>query len=188
MNFFTRLFGLKSNLDNQTQGINAATGDIATADIPENLFVESAAPESQNTTAEPKTIVDDFLDQDFVTAGARDGFNFHSNEILKARKKEIKSRFTFAIDQTMQDKRQSRLHLENFRVEMAGISDEMEAKLTNTVREMDFALDTLNQQKELSSMDEGWVMTCLRKYHSGFLQGMRDYIESESLFGSTKIL
>lgn len=188
MNFFTRLFGSKINLNNQAQGINAANAEVATAVIPENLFVESAAPESPNATAEPKTIVNDFLDQDFVHAGARDGFNFHSNEILESRKKEIKSRFSLVIDQAIQDKRQSRLQIENLRVEMAGISDEMEDKLANTIREMDHTLETLRQQKELTSMDEGWVMTCLRKYHSGFLQGMRDYIESESLFGSTKIL
>lgn len=188
MNFFTRLFGLKSNMENQTQSSNAANVDAATTVIPENLFTESAAPEYQNATAEPKTIVNDFLDQDFATTGARDGFNFHSNEILVARKKEIKSRFSLAIDQAIQDKRQSRLKIENLQVEMAGISDEMEDKLANTIREMDHTLETLRQQKGLASMDEGWVMTCLRKYHNGFLQGMRDYIESESLFGSTKIL
>lgn len=188
MNIFTRIFGSKTNLNNQAQGTNAANVDVATAVIPENLFVESAAPESPNAAAEPKTIVNDFLDQDYVQAGARDGFNFHSNEILESRKKEIKSRFSLVIDQAIQDKRQSRLQIENLRVEMAGISDEIEDKLANTVREMDHTLDTLRQQKELASLDEGWVMTCLRKYHSGFLQGMRDYIESESLFGSTKIL
>lgn len=175
-------------MDNQTQTLSPVVADAVTHVIPENLFVDTAAPESPNAKPEPKTIVNDFLDQDFVSAGARDGFNFHSNEILESRKKEIKSRFSHVIDQSIQDKRQSRLQIENLRVEMAGISDEMEDKLANTIREMDHTLETLRQQKELASMDEGWVMTCLRRYHSGFLQGMRDYIESESLFGSTKIL
>jgi len=188
MNIFTRLFGSKTNLNSQAQGITAANAEVTTAVIPENLFVEATAPESPNSSVEAKSIVNDFLDQDFIGAGARDGFNFHSTEFLESKKKEIKSRFSFMIDQAILDKRQSRLQLENFLVEIGGISEETEDKLSNTIREMDHTLDTLRQQKELASMDEGWVMSCLRKYHTGFAQGMRDYVESESLFGSTKIL
>lgn len=188
MNFFTRLFGSRPNLDNQAHGINTANVDVAAAVIPENLFVASAAPETPSAIEALKTIVNDFLDQDFFSAGSRDGFNFHSNEILESRKKEIKSRFILIMDQAIQEKRQNRLQLENLRVDMAGISDELEEKLNNTVGEMDHSLETLKQQKELASLDEGWVMTCIRKYHNGCLQGMRDYIESESLFGSSNIL
>jgi len=142
-------------------------------EIPADLFIDENPPASGLNTPVAKNILNEFLDQDYCKIGARDAFNFHSNEMMEARKKEIRSGFLLKLDQAIQ--------------EMVNVSTELKDQLGNSLEEIDNSISTLQLQKELSAMDEGWVMGPLRQYHTGYLQGMRDYMESEAILSSTNI-
>ncbi len=187
MNLIARLFRNRPNLSQPIEIPTAGTPTVKEEGIPADLFIDDNPPASGQNLPVVKNILNDFLEQDYCKIGARDAFNFHSNEMMEARKKEIRSGFLLKLDQSIQEKRSKRLHLQNLCVEMVNVSTELKDQLGNSLEEIDNSISTLQLQKELSAMDEGWVMGPLRQYHSGYLQGMRDYIESEAILSSTSI-
>jgi len=187
MNLIARLFGPRPNLAQLTDTTMTGTPSAKENEIPADLFIDENPPASGLNTPVAKNILNEFLDQDYCKIGARDAFNFHSNEMMEARKKEIRSGFLLKLDQAIQEKRSKRLHLQNLFVEMVNVSTELKDQLGNSLEEIDNSISTLQLQKELSAMDEGWVMGPLRQYHTGYLQGMRDYMESEAILSSTNI-
>jgi hypothetical protein len=187
MSLITRLFGPRPKTPQQSDVVPSVVTPSTEETMPTDLFVDNNAPVSESASPEQINIVGDFLDQDFFNLGARDAFNFHSNELLESRKKEIKSQFNYHLDRAIQEKRTKRLQLENLFVEMSPVSGELKDKLVNSINELDHSLELLQQQKELAALDEGWVMSPVRKYHTGFLQGMHDYLDTEKLLLSSNI-
>lgn len=188
MNLITRLFGSKNSTPNQTLANGVKVNEVLPADaLPMDLFIDRTPPSPNGMVTAQRSIVSDFMDEDFFTAGAGDGYNFHSTEILEARKKEIRSRFLYMIDQAIGEKKSKRLNLQNLLIDIEAISTEMKERVKNTINELEDVIDTLSIQKELSGIDEGWVIGPVRKYHLGFLQGMKDYVDTEVLIGSTNI-
>ena len=160
----------------------------AIPNIPENLFIDKNQPEIMEEIPEVETSLKKFLDKNHQGYGERDGYRCHSLVMLESSKKQIKSEFRLIIDQMLQEKQLRVFELKQLIVQLSGISETTIQQLRNNIDELQSAIEVLEKQKLLSSEDEGWVMVAVHSYHIGFMVGLEDYIQSESLLNSFKNL
>lgn len=149
-----------------------------------DLFVDSTPPHSAATTnpkeAQP-TKLTLFLNKDYWNLGRRDGYLYHTAESFAIWKKKTKAEFQLVVDQLIQDKSTQRLTLLNHIVSIGTMHDATSSQLTNAIREVESDIERLTTQKELSAVDEGWIMSVLHGYQLGFTQGLKEYVEGEAL-------
>lgn len=152
---------------------------------PFNLFIDDEAPQL-NEVVEQQNMIILFLNRNYHSMGTNDGYEYHSHDTLDKGLKKIKAEFQRIVDQSIQEKLQSRLQMKNLIVDVTKISDDTRLKLENTVEELNTSLALLQKQKELSAENEGWVMNAIHNYHQGFVQGLNDFIAGENFLNSIK--
>lgn len=118
--------------------------------------------------------------------GINDGFEYHSIELLKIGKRKILTEFQFSLDKEIQHKYDCLLRMKHLIVDVKDISAATKEKLELTIHDLNSSLSLLESQKELSALEEGWVMNAIHAYHQGFIQGLNDYIEGEEFLNSVK--
>ena len=89
MNLIARLFRNRPNLSQPTEIPTAWTPTVKEEGIPADLFIDDNPPASGHTLPVVKNIVNDFLSHEYCTIGSREGVNYHCNEPMEARKKEL---------------------------------------------------------------------------------------------------
>lgn len=153
---------------------------------PIDLFIDNEPPqgEQQKIASESKSKISTFLERNYHSIGFNDGYEYHSYETLEIGKKKIRSEFQLIIDQMIIEKSEKRLQLKMMIVNVEKIADETRRNLELTIDELNTSIELLYKQKELSSENEGWVMSAIHSYHQGFVQGLNDFIASENLLGS----
>ncbi|WP_323027486.1 hypothetical protein [Gelidibacter japonicus] len=146
------------------------------------LFIDSSIPNEPGATEKISTnSINIFLNKNYYQNGINDGFSMHSNEAAHSRKQAIKSDFRNLLVQLINQNKEDILHLTNSTVEVANLSLELKEKLENKIQFLSNQIDEYNQQMELSSQNEGLVMSAIHNYHQGFLSGMKSYLEMENL-------
>ena len=153
---------------------------------PVDLFIDNEAPKLELVVENTQSKINQFLDRNYHLKGTYDGYEYHTYESLETAKKKIRAGFQLVVDQIIQEKFEMRLQLRNMIVDVNKISDGARQKLENTVEELNASLSLLQEQKELSAENEGWVMNAIHSYHEGFIQGLNDYIAGENLLNSIK--
>ncbi len=190
MNIFSKLFGKKqTTVLNTTPFSDTKDNNISSVEdlIPDkDLFIESEEPPKQNIQIELPGKITLFLNRNYHALGVHDGYEYHSSENLITGKRKIEAEFRLILDQEIQEKEEKRLQLENLIIDVNSISPLTLQKLQNTLQKMGVAIDRLEKQKELSIAEEGWVMNAIYGYHQGFIQGVSDYFDSESMLNSIK--
>lgn len=190
MSIFKNLFGSKGKTVTQEPQmiVSPETTVLEPQQVtipPADLFVDNEAPQQkQQTVAETHNRISAFLNRNFHSMGVNDGFEYHSHDTLETGKKRIRAEFQLIVDQSIQEKATRRLHLKNLIVDVEKISDDARKKLENTIEEINSTLSILQNQKELSVENEGWVMNAIHSYHQGFLQGLNDWLAGEQLLNS----
>lgn len=145
-----------------------------------DLFVDPTPPQPTRLTNQP-TKLTLFLNKDYWSLGRRDGYLYHTAESFVIWKRKTKAEFQLVVDQLIQEKSTQRLTLLNHIVSIGGIHDATSTQLTNSIREVESDIERLTTQKELSAVDEGWIMSVLHGYQLGFTQGLKEYVEGEAL-------
>lgn len=191
MNIFSNFFGNKTKTENQTTfiaepQIAAEVNQIEHLPLAE-LFIDNEIPQpEQHVAMETHNKITVFLNRNYLSIGANDGYEYHTQETLDVGKKKIRSEFQLIIDQSIQEKIGIRLQTKNMIAHIGQISDATIQTLQNTIEELNSSLLLLQNQKELSAENEGWVMNAIYSYHQGFIHGLNDYISGEKLLNSIK--
>lgn len=190
MNIFKNLFGTKGKTETQ-ESKTIVSSETTALEFPSvntpsaDLFVDYQTPErEQQPVVEAQSRISAFLNRNFHSMGANDGFEYHSHETLDIAKRKIRAEFQFIIDQSIQEKIARKLQIRNLIVDVTTISDDTREKLENTIEEINSSLTILRNQKEFSSENEGWVMKAIHSYHQGFIQGFKDWLAGEQLINS----
>ncbi len=154
---------------------------------PMDLFIDSNEP-VRRSKAEITSgnRIELFLNRNFLTLGINDGFEYHSFDTFTKVRRKIQAEFQLIMDQEIQSKKERLLELRHLIIDVKDLSESAKLKLELTIEELNASLMLLQSQKELATLEEGWVMNAIHAYHQGFTQGVNDYIESEQLLNSVK--
>lgn len=189
MTWFTNLFGDNEKPEREEQQGKTVNepGSLEAPFISEDIFLDNTPPvEAQEATKlkkENRLAV--FLRENYEAQGYRDGYNYHSQDILINRKKAMKAEFRELVDQLIDEKRAEILTLQNHKVETEGLSDRLAKQLENRIAELQHIVTRLENEKVFSVDDEGLVMRPIHNYSDGFLRGFEDYQMEKLLAGST---
>ncbi len=191
MSFLNNLFGGSASKNvSLTETIESSKINESAKAVnipPAELFIDNIPPAVQTKTEEHSTNkISKFINRDYFSLGFNDGYEYHSNDILESGKKKIKAEFLLILDQSIEEKQRERLKTKNLLVDVSEVSEDASKKLENTIEEMNFSINTLQKQKELSCDNEGWVMTAIHSYYMGFKQGIDDFIAGEELLNSIR--
>jgi hypothetical protein len=146
--------------------------------MPENLFIEKEAPLTSNETASSTdSKLAKFLNTDFKGRGYRDGYRYHSVDIMDNSKRIIRSEFREIADNMIDDLNLMNSKLQKHLVDVKHLSAKAQEKVANRIGEISQSILRLQQEKENSSADEGLVTKCLHMYRDGFMRGLEDYNE-----------
>lgn len=196
-NFFQNLNNMfKKSLNGQQNGVaksehvdtsKAEPELVQKVEVPESLFVEKEPPASvdQETNRSTGNKLTEFLKRDFRGIGYSDGYRYHSADVMDNYKRFIKSEFREVVDIVIDDLKFNRLSLQKQLVDVRSFSSKTEEKFLNLIHEVGEGISRLEQEKELSSMDEGMVTKVLHQYRDGFIRGMEDHTD-ETLLMSYK--
>ena len=164
---------------------NSINGFEHSPEIDETIFVDNNPPQGNEVKEDDSVGIQDFLAMDFFHMGYDDGYNWHSNEMLTTKLQVIKADFRQRLDMKSDEVRSEILGLENKKLEISGLLDQLESKIDNITAEKRHILQKIKVEKELSAVGEGLVMTCVHRYREGFLKGTNAYMEEE-MFVSNK--
>lgn len=158
-------------------------------EVPENLFIEKEPPVVQEPVVEKaaENRLEQFLSRNYQGIGYSDGYRYHSVEILDNYRRFLRSEFREALDHVIDDLKAYRSHLHMELVNARALSPRIAEKYATRIQCVDENILRLEQEKELSSSDEGMVMTALHEYRDGFLRGMEEHAEEVLLMGNTGI-
>jgi hypothetical protein len=189
MNFIEKIFKKsKSHTDsNYENDMNTPTAATETDQLLEKLFVDNNPPISDDGLEKQDNKITKFLKYDYRNEGYRDGYNFHSSEILEMKLKTIKSAFRVVIDEQSELLNDEVLKLKNHLIECEGLTTMLTKKLELRIEELNNKINRLLNEKELSSEDEGLVMKVVNQYMESYIRGVEDY-QVEKLFGSDTAL
>jgi hypothetical protein len=153
--------------------------------IPENLFVDNEPPSAEQESHKGQgegVDIQQYLDQDFFNAGYKDGFDYHSQDTLTQHVKVIKSEFRMKIDLLIDLKKRNILELKNQDIEVDTMSERISRQINLLISDLTSTIESLEKEKELSSVEEGWIMKAIHAYRDGFFRGLEMY-NNERLLG-----
>lgn len=152
--------------------------------VPENLFVDHDPPQQEKITESDQNKginIQQYLEQDFLGQGFTDGYDYHSNEALTQQMKCIKTEFRIQLDLLIDLKRRKILQLQNQQFEVDGMSERLNRQIELLLNDLNQIITGLEKEKELSAVDEGWIMKAINNYRNGFYRGMELYHEEKLL-------
>jgi hypothetical protein len=180
---------LKGEGQRQTKPVDNTETYNDLPEIPENLFVEKEEPNGGTLpqAKETESELSNFLKFNFHTRGYDDGYRYHSTEIRDNSKRMIRSQFREIIEKMIDRRRASLSQLQQHHVDMLSISSKEGEMVSVRIREFIDEIAKLENEKELSAMDEGMVTKALHMYHGGFIRGVADYNTETLLLGNSGI-
>lgn len=151
-------------------------------DINENLFIDPIYPESnEQITINQENDLVDFLERDFKSLGYKDGYKYHSTDVLENYKQIIRCEFIEIICSTANRVQAKRSELRNCLIDVKQISIKSEEKLNYRIKELDNCIENLHKEKELARVNNGLIAKIIYTYHDGFIRGVEDYTEEKLL-------
>lgn len=186
MNWFTKIFSRNAARAAESTGRSVEQAMNANPSIAEELFVDHETPESAQT-AQPADGISilSFLEQDFYGTGYKDGYNYHSAEMMENRLRSLKASFRLRLDQAIEEKRQILLHLREQGIDMGGLSERMTQRIEAVEENIQAMIAKYELEKALSVDEEGWVAKAVNEYRDGFMRGAENYNVEKLLAGST---
>lgn len=157
--------------------------------ISKSTFVDEEKPSNYDFISEmQEVILKTYLKEDFKSKGIRDGFEYHSTNVLEISKQKIRAEFRFLLDKTIETLNQRVLDLKMTYTEIKALSTELEDKTRASIMANEKSIEELKYQKALSASDEGWVMKLIYNYEIGYIHGTNTYIEGENFLKSIKYI
>lgn len=157
--------------------------------ISKSIFIDEEKPSSNHFIKETQeaTLLN-YLKEDHKSKGISDGFEYHSAKALEMSKQKIKTEFRFLLDKSIESLNQKLLDLKMIYVEVKDLSPDLKEKTETSIISNEKSIEELKYQKELSAMDEGWVMKLIYNYELGFIHGANTYVEGEDFLKSIKYI
>jgi hypothetical protein len=190
MNWFTKIFGHSNTYSSSATKVEDNTmvplNQEMIPAINEDLFVDSKAPvQEKEEIRNDGNDIQAFLEQDFHGTGYHDGYTYHTLEMLNNRIKGIKATFRLQLDLAIDRRRMQMLELRTHGIELEGLSESMIRKIEAVEADYQSMITRLEKEKELSAVEEGWVMKPIHEYRDGFLRGCQAYNEEKLIAVST---
>ena len=186
MNLFKNLFGGKGKTDNALSvsvvDTESKKSDSTTVESSKSQHEEESKVER---TEKQFTKISQFLNRNYQNIGLNDGYYYGTESLLHNSNLKIKSEFILVIEQMIQEKKSSILELENKILGLGGISPILLKQLQYTIECTSNSIKELDQQKELSVENEGWVMNAIHAYKEGFIKGIQLKIEESFLISNS---
>ncbi len=181
MNILKKLFGSKSNEAVSETGLtNAPSAD----DMNEQLFVDHQAPANFRTSGNAKlNPLAQFLEKGYASEGYRDGYTYHSGDILNAKIRSLMCEFRNVVDMQLETLRKDIQLQKEHRIEIEGLSGRMVKRLDLLIENQMQTIMQLEKEKENSSAEEGLVMKVVNEYREGYMRGLEDY-QVEKMLGA----
>lgn len=187
MNLLSKLFG-SSNMNGHSNGNGIPASSAIIEDdivnVSEILFVDPNPPVQSQKQESPHGL-QAFIEQDFFRKGYDDGYNWHSAEMLDNKVKSLKSDFRYNISLKIEQVRREKLELQKQKINIGGMSERLDKQLDVAIASFQEIIDNLDNEKVLSSEDEGLAMTIIHQYRDGFVRGTETYQQEKLLASST---
>lgn len=187
-NFFSNLFGQKSNSKSIATEVMEKSESAAEPVVPYNLFVDNNHPYFENEkTAKVKSALSIFLSKNFFADGLRDGYELHSVDFLNKNTDAMATDFRFLLDKEIQ---RTKAEMNDLRIELAHLGDKLPAlkeALQIRIEEMEMHLADYVEHKEKSVDFEGWFSMPVRNYQRGFEAGHSKYLNEKKLMSDIGI-
>ncbi len=180
MTWLSNIFSKK-----QTSEIHCANPEAEEQEKLKELFVDETIPEVLPNAEKKGIDILQYLEQDFQSEGFANGYKFHSSEILETRLQAIKADFRLKIDVVIDQKNRMYLELQANATDIMDISERLYRQYADSMAEIHHKIKELENQRDLSSMNEGWIMKVIHEYKDGYLKGMQLYSEEKLLAIST---
>jgi hypothetical protein len=189
MNWLSKMFKERSDVEPLATDLKVNQQLMADpARVPENLFVDNEQPIPEReyiSDSENEANIQSFLNQDFFGKGYKDGYDYHSNDILQSYVKSIKTDFRLKLDLLIDLKRRKVLELKNQHIEVEGLSERLCQQVDALTSDLNLTIERLEKEKELSALDEGWIMKAVHNYRDGFFRGLEIFQEERFIAIST---
>ncbi|WP_167616646.1 hypothetical protein [Maribellus sediminis] len=185
MIIFKKLFGkTEPEIKSTTEILNPVRDEDTSCNVNKELFVNPIPPTQNVKSQQVESMLQIFLGLDYFGNGYKDGYNWHSNELLETRIRAIKADFRMNLGLKFDQVNQDIVKLKSYKIEINSMSEELSAQFEIKLNAKKEILTQIEKEKELSALDEGLVMTCIHKYREGYLQGTNAFME-EKMFAST---
>jgi hypothetical protein len=186
MNWLKKIFGKSTSEVANVNLPNAGEAAEQKPSIAEELFVDQTVPETDQKAQPAQGIsILSFLEQDFYGTGYRDGYNYHSEEMMNNRIRSLKASFRLRIDQAIEEKQQKLLQLREHGIDMGGLSEKMTQRIEAAEEHLRAMIASYEKEKALSVDEEGWTAKPVNEYRDGFLRGAETYNAEKLLAVST---
>ena len=170
-----------------TNNINMQNMDQSQPVISETLFVENAAPESQESENRKVSLLQQYLDTNFELIGYNEGYRSGNAEYQDRILSRIKADFRLVLDKEMDCLRNQANELKLHMIRVTGISAILEKQVGEKLSQIESQMHALDIQKVLSVDDEGFIAIPVTHFRSGFLRGVEQY-QMEKFFASSTSL
>lgn len=122
-----------------------------------------------------------FLNESHYGIGRHNGSNYKSREGLDLGKKLLVSRFQNILVNLVDERKIKRMAL----MDQMTVSDNLSELMTRRFRQacdyLNNEIEIIQSQIKLTDNNSGWIAECLNKYELGYLRGVNDAIDFESL-------
>ena len=183
MNIFKRIFAINSTAPASVPNTNLTVS--SSEDINEQLFLDSQAPSIEHNHEGKPNPVALFLKKEYSGEGYRDGYTYHSGDILNAKIKKLMSEFRNAVEVQLEAIRTDVQIQKEHRIEIEGLSGRMVKRIDLLIENQLQTIIQLEKEKENSASEDGLVMKVINEYREGFIRGLEDYQTEKLLCGNS---
>jgi uncharacterized membrane protein len=173
LDFFRR------NKSNDNQVIEPTATDADLPIVNKDLFSDIHAPTitAVSTSNQGPSQIRSFLNRDYNNIGYTDGYEHHNSETLAQKLLMLKSEFRQIADEAIDERQQEIFQLRKQHVQTRNLSPRLSEQIELQIAEVETKVAKLEQEKALSTEDEGLVMRVIHAYRDGFLRGSQDWHE-----------
>jgi hypothetical protein len=136
-----------------------------------------ADPSGPMSSPEIKT----FFDRNVFGLGRHDGSHYKTQDALDLGKALVISQFQNAVAAAIDQKQAKVDQLRNVEVQTEGVCSTTSAQLRQACARLERDMSALRNQAELAAEGQGWVLSALNEYQTGFGKGVREAINAELL-------
>lgn len=191
MSWLNELFG-KSDKANSSNDMSQPVKPI----IPDmehfkRIFVEEAQPTHkasretathEEAASAPRMDLAGYLHTDHRSRGFSDGYNFHSVEKMDGKLRQMRAEFCYLISIEIDQLQsiQATLEVEKIKAD-SKYTQELYKTLGVRIEQVQSNIEHLRMQLDLSAMEDGLFMHPVESYRDGYLKGMTDFHEIETI-------
>lgn len=185
MTIFSRLFG-KRPAAVQAQEAPALV-EIPMVD--RALFIADPIESGRQDECVEASVLSELLTRDYEDAGRKDGHEYYDLDRMKLQIDLIATDFRKAYDKELEEVEYQLGQLApQLREDLQELVPGLYRKLDTRFKELEKTKRSLQLQKDLAVLGEGYVESAVKYYKAGYLSGMKVRLEGDLMFKHIKIM